>query len=81
MLQRMDDDIVGFDRIGDCGYGAVRRGDVLRQIVDHPVRDILDTGMRSLSATASFPGVNGLFGGLGGARIDARHDLFGHQDH
>src|SRR5207245_594020 len=40
--------------------------------------------MRSLSATASFPGVDGLFGGLGSAGrsgIDSWHDLFGHQDH
>src|SRR6266508_5850670 len=40
--------------------------------------------MRSLSATASVPGVDGLSGalaGAGGAGIDAWHDLFGHQDH
>jgi len=62
MLQRMDDDIVGFYRIGDCGYGAVRRGDVLRQIVDHPVHDILDTaeakqikGLLGLGEAGAFP--------------------------
>ena len=42
MLQRMDDDVVGFDRIGNRRDGAVGRGDVLRQIVDHPIRDIFD---------------------------------------
>ena len=42
MLQGVDDDVVGLDRIGDGGDGAVRGGDILRQVVDHPVRDIFD---------------------------------------
>jgi hypothetical protein len=42
MLKRVDDDVVGLHRIGDGGDGAVRRRDVLRQIVDHPVGDIFD---------------------------------------
>jgi hypothetical protein len=62
MLQRVDGDILGFDRTGDRGDGAVRRGDVLRQIVDHPVRDILDTvqakqieGLFGLGEAGAFP--------------------------
>ena len=42
MLQRVDDDIVGLYRVGNGRYGAVRRCDILRQIVDHPVRQIFD---------------------------------------
>ncbi|OIQ63374.1 hypothetical protein GALL_550850 [mine drainage metagenome] len=42
MLQSVDDDIVGFHRIGDCRHRAVWRRDVLRQVVDHPVRQIFD---------------------------------------
>ena len=36
MLERMDDDVVGLHRIGNGGDGAVRRRDILRQVVDHP---------------------------------------------
>jgi hypothetical protein len=42
MLQCVNDDVVGFDRIGDGGDGAVRRRDILRKVVDHPVGDILN---------------------------------------
>ena len=42
MLQGVDDDVVGLNRIGNGSDGAVRRRDILRQIVDHPVRHIFD---------------------------------------
>jgi len=31
-----------FDRIRDRCDGAVGRGDILRQVVDHPIRQIFD---------------------------------------
>ena len=36
------DDIVGFHRVGNGRDGAVRRHNILREIVDHPVRQIFD---------------------------------------
>ena len=38
----MDDDVVGLNGIGDRRDGAMSRCDILRKIVDHPVRHIFD---------------------------------------
>ena len=62
MLQCMDDDIVGLDRIGDRRDGPVRRGNILWQIVDYPVRHIFDAveaqeieGFLGLREARAFP--------------------------
>jgi len=62
MLQGVDDDVVGLHRIGNGGDGAVRGRNILRQIVDHPVRQIFDAveaqqidGLLGLGQARTFP--------------------------
>ena len=62
MRERVDDDIVGFDGVGDCGDGSVRARNFLRRIVNHPVCDILDAveaqqikSFLGLGKTGAFP--------------------------
>ena len=47
----MDDDVVGFHRIGNRRHHAVRRCDILRKIVDHPVGEIFNVNFVGLAMT------------------------------
>ena len=42
VLESMDHDVVGLHRIGNGGDGTVRRGDVLWQVVDHPIGNVFE---------------------------------------
>src|SRR5260370_21905504 len=62
MLQRVDDDIVGFDRVWYRRDGAMRRRDILGEIVDHPISHVFDAvkaqeieGLIRLRQTRTFP--------------------------
>ena len=62
MLQRMDDDVVGFDRVWYRRDGAMRRCDILGEIVDHPISHVFDAveaqeieGFIRLRQTRTFP--------------------------
>ena len=42
VLQRVNDDVVGLYRVWNGRDGAMGRRDILRKIVDYPVRDVFD---------------------------------------